>query len=186
MKKKKILLITGSSGSGKSTMAQTLEKAGIARRVRTATTRKKRQDEQNGVDYWFLSKDDFVHMDFIEKSSHYNECYGVPRFALDDALANCDTVAVVLDRQGVRHFSELFHDHPHYQLVVIYLMAENPAQQLERLVKRGDSEKQAANRLKAAAENNEYEPPEQTDMVLNVLHDKEWQKKLEDFLQALA
>lgn len=53
-----MIILTGKSGSGKTTVARELEKHGFKRAV-TCTTRPRRTGEEDGVDYHFLSSKQF-------------------------------------------------------------------------------------------------------------------------------
>lgn len=81
---KHIALLTGFSGAGKTTLWKEL----IAlhpqqlNRVVTYTTRNPREGEQHGVDYHFLTTEDFLQKQedghFLESSQHYGHHYGSP------------------------------------------------------------------------------------------------------------
>ena len=65
--------------------------------VVTATTRPRREEETQGVDYFFVSKDEFARMieqeELIEYAIVYNDYKGIPKQQVRDALASgpgCD------------------------------------------------------------------------------------------------
>lgn len=89
MSEGKLLLFCGPSGSGKTTIVHHLLKTDprLAFSV-SATTRKKRENETEGIDYYFLSVEEFQqHIkndDFIEWEEVYNGgYYGTLRFEID-------------------------------------------------------------------------------------------------------
>lgn len=110
-----LVVISGPSCSGKTTMAQLLLEvyAGVASMSVSATTRSPRYGETHGVDYWFLSKEDFLHRkeegDFYEtnfytpsnlKTTSEGVWYGTPKTELDAMLARWSPVIAVLDVNG--------------------------------------------------------------------------------------
>lgn len=114
MEKRGVLaVISGPAGSGKSTIADSL----IARsedivRAITATTREPRPGEKDGVDYIFMSKEDFSSdLDegkFIEYNEFNNNFYGTPREVLEDLLAQGKTVLLVIDVNGATAIKKEF------------------------------------------------------------------------------
>ena len=98
-----MIVIIGESGCGKSTVQKELQKMGISK-VITCTTRPSRVGETNGVDYHFLSKEDFckkmVENEFAEHASYNGWNYGTPK----DGCGKPDTCAV-LTPSGLRAIS---------------------------------------------------------------------------------
>jgi guanylate kinase len=74
--KGKLIVISGPSGVGKSTICRELVKRLDAYLSVSATTRVKSEQETDGVDYWFISRDEFLgrieRKDFLE----YAEVFG--------------------------------------------------------------------------------------------------------------
>ena len=106
-----LLLVSGLSGAGKTTVAQRLlaENESL-KRVVTCTTRAPREGETDGVDYHFLSDDEFSRRlaadDFLEHAEVYGQRYGTLRLSVNELLAaGCD-VLLVNDVQGAVTISE--------------------------------------------------------------------------------
>ncbi|HEY1409143.1 MAG TPA: guanylate kinase [Promineifilum sp.] len=101
-----LLILSGPSGVGKDTVARML----IERRpdsfyfVVTATTRPPRDSEQHGIDYFFLSFDEFAGMveadEFLEYAVVYNDYKGIPKQQIRDALRTGRDVILRVDVQG--------------------------------------------------------------------------------------
>lgn len=101
-----LIILSGPSGVGKDTVARML----IERRpdsfyfVVTATTRPPRNDETNGVDYFFVSFDEFARMieadELLEYAVVYNDYKGIPKQQIRDALASGRDVILRVDVQG--------------------------------------------------------------------------------------
>ena len=101
-----LIILSGPSGVGKDTVARQL----IARRpdsfyfVVTATTRPPRDDETHGVDYFFVSFDEFARMieedELLEYAIVYNDYKGIPKQQIRDALGSGRDVILRVDVQG--------------------------------------------------------------------------------------
>jgi guanylate kinase len=99
-----LVVLSGPSGVGKSTVAdRLLALPGYARAV-TATTRRPRAGEEDGVDYHFLPDDEF-RVDvaagrFLEHAEVHGKLYGTPKSAVEPILARGDVCLLVIDVQG--------------------------------------------------------------------------------------
>ena len=101
-----LLILSGPSGVGKDTVARMV----IERRpdsfycVVTATTRPPRDDEHHGVDYIFVTFDEFARMieanELLEYAVVYNDYKGIPKQQIRDALSSGRDVILRVDVQG--------------------------------------------------------------------------------------
>lgn len=101
-----LLILSGPSGVGKDTVARML----IERRpesfyfVVTATTRPPRDEEVHGVDYYFVSHNEFARMieddELLEHAIVYNDYKGIPKRHIREALASGRDVILRVDVQG--------------------------------------------------------------------------------------
>ena len=100
-----LIVISGPSGSGKGTLCSMLRQAlpDLAYSV-SVTTRHPRPGEQNGVDYFFISDDEFQQMidrgEFLEWAEVYGHRYGTARSAVDSQLQAGRDVLLEIDVQG--------------------------------------------------------------------------------------
>ena len=96
-------MISGPSGVGKSTIAKKLGEAGIPR-VMTTTTRAPRGAEKNGVEYRFLTRQEFQDEikrgSFLEYAEIGGNLYGTPKERIEQELASRPVVLVDIDTQG--------------------------------------------------------------------------------------
>lgn len=88
MSKGKLIVISGASGVGKGTvLKQMMRKRQDMSFSVSATTRAPRPGEQDGVDYYFVTKERFEQMiasgDFLEYDNHAANYYGTPRFQIE-------------------------------------------------------------------------------------------------------
>ncbi len=100
----RLVVLSGPSGVGKTTVARHLLKIAFFERVVTATTRRPRPGEVHGRDYLFLDRpgfDAWIAEDrFLEWAEVYGERYGSPRAQADAILARRCHALLVLDVQG--------------------------------------------------------------------------------------
>ena len=97
--KGKLIVVSGPSGVGKGTMVKTLIKRreDVVESV-SCTTRAPRLGEQNGREYFFLSKEEFLRRiqedDFLEYDEHFGNYYGTPKSFVREML---QTKSVILE-----------------------------------------------------------------------------------------
>ena len=99
------VVLSGPSGVGKDAVLARMRRLGRPYHfVVTATTRPQRAGEQDGVDYFFISPDQFLEMmdrgDFLEHAQVYGKWYGVPQPQVKEALDKGVDVLVKTDVQG--------------------------------------------------------------------------------------
>ena len=146
-----LVVITGPSGVGKDSILNGL-RANRAHRyfAITATTRPRRKNEQDGVDYHFLSVADFQEMwdgdGFLESATVYGYRYGVPKSPIRDALARGEDVFLRTDVQGATYIKN------HCANVLAIFIAPPSMKELARRLRaRGtDQERQISLRLQKA------------------------------------
>lgn len=100
-----VVVISGPSGVGKDVVIDSIiDKKRNFHHVVTATTRKKRPREVDGVDYYFLSKAEFVRKikagEFLEYAEVYGNYYGVLKSEVQAALQAGKDVILKVDVQG--------------------------------------------------------------------------------------
>jgi len=99
-----LIVISGPSGAGKGTVCSALlEKNDFWISV-SATTRSPRDGEINGIDYFFISKDEFKEKietkDFLEYAEVYGNYYGTPKSEVIKVLDSGRDVILEIDIQG--------------------------------------------------------------------------------------
>ena len=108
-----VLVISGPSGVGKDTVWQTAQPClpSFSRAV-TCTTRTRREGETEGVDYYFLSPEEFARMiaedELIEHAEVHDNFYGVPERSIFDRINNGDDVVCIIEVQGALRIRGLF------------------------------------------------------------------------------
>ena len=102
----KLLVVSGPSGVGKSTITNKLRSDDRFWISISATTRKMRTGEVDGVDYHFVSDEKFDEMtknnEFLEWASFAGAKYGTPQQAVEDALLDGKNVILEIELNGAR------------------------------------------------------------------------------------
>lgn len=114
MKNKGLLIVlSGPSGSGKGTILHdVMEQETSVMLSVSATTRAPREGEQDGVNYFFLSKEQFEQLiaddGVLEHACYCGNYYGTPRKAVEDAMQNGKDVILEIDVQGALQIKKKF------------------------------------------------------------------------------
>ena len=128
-----LIVISGPSGVGKDSVVQRMKERGFPFHfVVTATTRDKRENETNGRDYWFVSKDEFARMidenELIEYAIVYGDYKGIPKWEVREALASGQDVVMRIDVQGAETVRKMAPD-----VLMIFITTESEAELVHRL-----------------------------------------------------
>lgn len=98
-----LMVLTGPSGVGKGTLTKRLL-AEVPRLVKSVsvTTRERRPKEEEGVDYFFRSREEFETLkpDLLEWAEFAGNCYGTPLFWVDEQLDKGNDVLLEIEVQG--------------------------------------------------------------------------------------
>lgn len=138
MEKKKgaIIVISAPSGTGKTTIVKNIlnEFPELVFSV-SATTRKKRQNEINGVDYFFLSEKEFKEKiendEFIEWEKVYDYFYGTLKKYIDDNINSGKSVILEIDVKGALEVKKKYKD-----AVLVFLLPPSFEELVARLKNR--------------------------------------------------
>ena len=99
-----LLIVSGPSGSGKTTLCRRAEAAGLTAYSISCTTRAPRPGEQDGVDYYFLSQEEFAAKvaagEFLEHACVHGNSYGTLRSEVTRLLEAGQNVVMDIDVQG--------------------------------------------------------------------------------------
>jgi guanylate kinase len=103
----RVFVITGPSGVGKGTLIRGLmERLKALQLSVSATTRAPRPGEQDGVDYHFLTREEFdrrvAHGEFVEHADYAGRSYGTLRSELEDRVRGGVPVVLEIEVQGAR------------------------------------------------------------------------------------
>ncbi len=161
----RLLVVSGPSGSGKSSIVRELiERLGLEFSV-SATTRLPRPGERHGVHYNFISRRDFEAMiendELLEWAIYNNRYYGTPAAPIEETLEDRRDILLEIEIQGARQVRERRPD------AIMYFIAPPSLEELEkRLRRRGDtSDEDIEDRLEIA-ESEIAEAPELFDHII--------------------
>jgi len=166
-----LFVLSGPSGVGKDTVIARLKERGLPiHYCVTVTTRAMRQGEVHGVNYFFVSPEEFERMrssgELLESALVHGYCYGTPRAQVRDVLASGRDVVLKVDVQGAATVKRKVPD-----AVFIFLAPESFAELKERLQARGtESTADLSVRLKNARQ--ELADLPQYDYVVVNYHDR--------------
>jgi len=148
-----LIVISGHSAAGKDSVIEGMKKRNLAIHfVITATTREPRENEEHGVNYFFVSHREFKRMidnnELIEYALVYNDYKGVPKEQVDSALASGKDVVMRVDVQGAATLRKRYPN-----AVLIFLTAQNEGELKQRLIDRkSESPEDLALRLEKVQE----------------------------------
>ena len=160
-----LLVVSGPSGSGETTLCRRLADAGEARYSISCTTRQPRPGEVDGRDYHFLSREEFEHRlaagDFLEHAEVHGNLYGSLKSEALSRLGEGTDVVMDIDVQGAGQVRNCEDPEIQRALVELFVMPPSGEELRARLTGRGtDSEETIALRMANALDEmrhwNEY------------------------------
>lgn len=138
-----IIVISGPSGSGKTTICREVMKLdkNLYYSV-SVTTRQRRKNEVDGLDYIFISEDRFLEMvnsgEFLEWAEIYGKFYGSLKKPILENLSKNRDILMDIDVQGKRNVERNFSG----RIVSIFLLPPSKEILIERLKRRADLTKE--------------------------------------------
>lgn len=132
-----LIVVSGPSGAGKGTICKSLlkEYSGIQISV-SATTRKPRSGEVDGVNYFFLEKEDFIQKidrgEFLEHAKVYENYYGTPSEFVMEKINSGEDVLLEIDIQGALQVKEKYSEG-----VFVFILPPSMEELKNRIVGRG-------------------------------------------------
>ncbi|MPQ42457.1 guanylate kinase [Clostridium tarantellae] len=157
MNKGVLIVISGPSGAGKGTICKALlEKNEDIFISVSATTRNPREGEVDGVNYHFLSKEQFLRRveedDFLEWAEVYGNYYGTPKSNVEKLLDEGKNVILEIDIQGALKVKEKAREG-----VFIFILPPSMEELKQRIIKRGsETPESLMTRFKSAYQEINY------------------------------
>lgn len=147
-----LFIIAAPSGTGKTTLVRALcnNLPNLLVSI-SCTTRPKRTDEKEGVDYYFIDKETFDEMvrknQFLEHECVFDHYYGTPKQWVENQLASGNDIILEIDWQGARDVRTLMPD----KVVSIFILPPAFATLENRLQeRRQDNEETIRRRMRDA------------------------------------
>ena len=131
-----LIVISGPSGAGKDTLVKELlkENNDIYLSI-SMTTRDRRDNEVDGIDYYFVSESEFIknieNNNFIEYAKVYDKYYGTPKSEVEKKLKKGMDVILVIDITGALNIKKMYKD-----AIFIFIMPPDLKTLMKRVIKR--------------------------------------------------
>jgi len=159
-----VVVISGPSGGGKSTICRLLCRRPGYRYSVSVTTRAPRPKEKDGVDYDFVTPEKFARMrdenELLEHSRHFDNLYGTPRRPVDEAVAQGKIVVLEIDINGADQVKRTM---PEARRV--FVLPPN-CEELERRLRNRGTEDEAAIQKRLARADREMARAGEFDMTV--------------------
>ena len=160
-----LLVISGFSGAGKGTVIKSLinNYDNFALSV-SATTRKPRDGEQDGISYFFKTKEEFQDMinkgELLEYATYVGNYYGTPKSYVEDKLKEGYNVILEIECVGAFNVRKMFPD-----ALLMYIIPPS-AEELERRLRGRGTEDEATINARLAKASKEAEGVEEYDYII--------------------
>jgi guanylate kinase len=145
-----MVILSSPSGAGKTTITKKIQQKYQSFKISVShTTRKPRSNEVDGVDYHFVSHEEFKkyinEKRFYEYAKIFDNYYGTLKSSVDD-LSKKNDIIFDIDWQGTKQLSKF----TNLNLIKIFLLPPNKNELKDRLIKRNqDSSEEVERRFKA-------------------------------------
>ena len=143
-RKGKVVIVSGPSGVGKSTICKEVVKRlnNVYLSV-SVTTRPRSETEMDGDDYWFISEEEFQERInkglLLEYAEVFGHLYGTPKGKVGESLQRGRTVILEIDVQGAKQAKAIFPD-----ALMIFILPPSAKTLAERMNHRGREGAEAA------------------------------------------
>lgn len=156
MKKGKFIVMSGPSGVGKGTICNTLINELNAWYSVSMTTRLPREGEKEGINYYFVTKEEFEERlknnELLEYNLYNNNYYGTPKDKVLEKLNQGINVFSEIDVNGARNIKKMFPES-----LLIYIAPPSMEELRKRLTERGTETEEKINQRLAIAVEEEKE-----------------------------
>ena len=152
-----LMVLVGPSGSGKGTVLKEVLKNNENTFLSiSATTRNPRQGEENGKNYYFMTKEEFISLrdndGFLEWAEYCDNFYGTPKKAVLDSLEAGKNIVLEIEMQGAKQVKKMYKE-----AVLAFITPPSMDILKERLVGRQTEDEETVNkRLKTAEEEIQF------------------------------
>lgn len=169
------IVLSGPSGSGKGTLVKELIKNEQFLLSISATTRKPRQGEEEGVHYFFREREEFETMiannELLEYAEFCGNYYGTPKAFIEESVKNGKDVILEIEVEGAMQVKEIYPD-----AVFIFIVPPSLTELENRLVGRNTETREVIERRLARAKEelglyNQYDYVVVNDRLVEAIDD---------------
>jgi guanylate kinase len=176
-------IISAPSGTGKTTVCNILKQKLPALKFSVShTTREPRDNEKDGIDYHFISKNIFEekikHDKFIEWAKVYQYYYGTAFVSIDSHKKNGDDVLIELDVQGAKSLRKLY-----YEAIFIFILPPS-LKELEIRLRNRDTESESAIKDRLESSKNEVQQCKLYNYILTNINVEETAENIISIIKA--
>lgn len=162
-----LIILSGPSGSGKDTVLNKLtENRDDIKISISMTTRQKRNDEIDGLNYYFVSREYFekkiADNNMLEYAEYADNLYGTPKAPVDEMLRNGKAVILKIEVQGAEKIRKIYPE-----VISIFLMPPSIRVLEERLRGRNSEDEETLNHRLVIAREEIRRAPEYDYIVIN-------------------
>lgn len=152
MNKGKFIVISGPSGVGKGTIVEKLKKLLPIHYSVSMTTRSPREGEQDKINYYFVTKEEFQKQieqgNLLEYAIYNNNYYGTPKDKIEEKLNHGINVISEIEIQGALQIKKIYPE-----AVLIFIAPPSIEELKKRLINRGtETEEKIEQRINIAKE----------------------------------
>ncbi len=132
-----MLILSSPSGAGKTTLTKKIQQKYQDFKISVShTTRKPRTNEVEGIDYFFITHEEFknkiLNNEFYEYATIFDNFYGTSRGSVNELIKSNNNILFDIDWQGTKQLSK-FNE---LQLIKIFLLPPNKKELKNRLIQR--------------------------------------------------
>ena len=139
----KMIILSSPSGAGKTTLVKKISKEKNYKISISHTTREARTNETDGIDYFFISQENFKKQieknAFLEYAEVFKNFYGSTKDQVFKHLENGNNVLFDIDWQGTQ---QIKNQTLNYELITFFILPPSREILFERLISRGESNKE--------------------------------------------
>ena len=136
----KMIILSSPSGAGKTTLVKKISEEKKYKISISHTTRQPRANETNGVDYFFISAENFKKLikedAFLEYANVFKNLYGSTKIQVIKYLEKGHNVLFDIDWQGAQQIKK---QTLNFELVTFFILPPSREVLLQRLISRGES-----------------------------------------------
>jgi len=163
-----MLILSSPSGAGKTTITKKIQHKYQNFKISVShTTRKPRPNEVEGVDYFFVSSEEFerkiINNEFYEYAKLFDNFYGTSRNSVNELLKNKNNILFDIDWQGTQQLSK-FNE---LKLIKIFLLPPDKKELENRLIQRNQDNIEIITKRLNAYDNDIYHWSDYDHVIIN-------------------